>query len=250
MEMSLMRSKELMLRLFLVVFFEVLFELLIINLLRGWGEYNSLVFLFLDKCLFFSVLVILNATLTQQKIPFSIKLHKEQRELIFTLAIILIIIGLVNKKNLLSAFIIGLIGSTTEEYLFRGIILVTLFKLFQNSKNQLSRILFPLMISSVLFGLEHFLNLYSQSLLLTVVQVCQTMAMGFLFACIFIRTRNLLFPTVCHFCIDFVVTAFWGMQNSNSVSFESTIVIIVLYLIVGFAILIPTLTDSNPLVKK
>ncbi|WP_415590754.1 CPBP family intramembrane glutamic endopeptidase [Liquorilactobacillus ghanensis] len=249
-EMTLVRSKGLTLRLFLVVFFEVLFEFLIINLLRGIGEYNNLVFLFWDKCLFFSLLIVLNATLTQQKIHFSIKLNKEQRKLIFTLTIILIVIGLVNKGNFLSAFIIGLIASTTEEYLFRGIILVTLFKLFRNSKSQLSRILFPLVISSVLFGLEHFLNLYSQSLFLTVVQVCQTMAMGFLFACIFVRTRNLLFPIVCHFCIDFIITAFWGMQNNNNVSFKSSIFIIILYLIVGFAILMPTLTDNNPLVKK
>ncbi|WP_220096197.1 CPBP family intramembrane glutamic endopeptidase [Lactiplantibacillus plantarum] len=250
MEMTLVRSKELVLRLFLVVFFELLFELLIINLLRWGGEYNNLVFLFLDKCLFFSLLIVLNSALTKQKIPFSIKLNKEQQKLIFMLAIILIAIGLMNKENFLSAFVIGLIASITEEYLFRGIILVTLFKLFRNSKSQLSRILFPLVISSVLFGLEHFLNLYSQSLSLTIVQVCQTMAMGFLFACLFVRTRNLLFPIVCHFCIDFIVTALWGIQTNNNASLKSSGFVIILYLIVGFAILMPTLTDNNPLVKK
>lgn len=250
MEMTLVRSKELVLRLFLFVFFELLFELLIINLLRWGGEYNNLVFLFLDKCLFFSLLIVLNSALTKQKIPFSIKLNKEQQKLIFMLAIILIAIGLMNKENFLSAFVIGLIASITEEYLFRGIILVTLFKLFRNSKSQLSRILFPLVISSVLFGLEHFLNLYSQSLSLTIVQVCQTMAMGFLFACLFVRTRNLLFPIVCHFCIDFIVTALWGIQTNNNASLKSSGFVIILYLIVGFAILMPTLTDNNPLVKK
>ncbi|MBU7449563.1 CPBP family intramembrane metalloprotease [Lactiplantibacillus pentosus] len=250
MEMTLVRSKELVLRLFLVVFFELLFELLIINFLRWGGEYNNLVFLFLDKCLFFSLLIVLNSALTKQKIPFSIKLNKEQQKLIFMLAIILIAIGLMNKENFLSAFVIGLIASITEEYLFRGIILVTLFKLFRNSKSQLSRILFPLVISSVLFGLEHFLNLYSQSLSLTIVQVCQTMAMGFLFACLFVRTRNLLFPIVCHFCIDFIVTALWGIQTNNNASLKSSGFVIILYLIVGFAILMPTLTDNNPLVKK
>lgn len=243
-----MRSKELTLRLFLVVFFEVLFEFLIINILRWSGEYNNLFFLFWDKVLFVSLLIILNTTLTQQKIPFSIKLNKEQQKLIFMITIILIIIGLGNKENFVSAFIIGLIASTTEEYLFRGIIFVTLFKLFRSSKKQLSRILFPIVISSILFGLEHFLNLYSQSLFLTVVQVCQTMAIGFLFACIFVRTGNLLFPIICHFCIDFIVTALWGIQNNNSASLKGSIFIIILYLIVGVAILIPTL--PNQVIKE
>nr|WP_252894968.1 CPBP family intramembrane glutamic endopeptidase [Liquorilactobacillus satsumensis] len=113
-------------------------------------------------------------------------------------------------KKFLAAFTIGLIASTTEEYLFRGIILVTLLRLFWRSTKQSTRILFPAIISSVLFGLEHFLNLYSQNFSLTTIQVCQTMAMGFLFASLFIRTKNLLFPIICHFGIDFVVTAFWG----------------------------------------
>lgn len=103
----------------------------------------------------------------------------------------------------------------------------------------------PVIISSILFGLEHFLNLYSQSFSLTMVQVCQTMAMGTLFASIFIRTKNLLFSIICHFCIDFVITTLWGIQNPTGVSFKSSFFITILYLIIGFAILTPTLVDSH-----
>ncbi|WP_396022072.1 CPBP family glutamic-type intramembrane protease [Bombilactobacillus thymidiniphilus] len=70
-----------------------------------------------------------------------------------------------------------------------------------------------------MFGSEHFLNLYSQSFSATIIQVLQTTAMGFVFASIFVRTNNLLFPMLCHFSLDYVVTILWGMQNSSNISF-------------------------------
>ncbi len=234
----------------MVLFFEVLFELLAINILREINEYNNLLFLFFDKCLFLILLIILNTKLTQQRIPFSLKLNKEQRKLVFVLTVILFIIGLMNEKNFLSAFTIGLIASTTEEYLFRGIVLATLLHLFCHLKKQNARILFPIIVSSILFGLEHFLNLYAQNFSLTMVQVCQTMAMGFLFASIFIRTKNLLFPIICHFCIDFILTAFGGMQNTTKISFGGSAFIAMLYVIAGFAVLIPVLLNNNVEEKK
>ncbi|MFT8466514.1 MAG: CPBP family intramembrane glutamic endopeptidase [Liquorilactobacillus satsumensis] len=232
-----MNSTKMAQRLLGVLFVEVIFEFLGINILKGINESNNLFFLFFDKCLFLILLIILNAKLTRQKIPFSLKLNKEQRNLVLTLITALIIIGVMNEKNFLAAFTIGLIASTTEEYLFRGIILVTLLRLFWRSTKQSTRILFPAIISSVLFGLEHFLNLYSQNFSLTTIQVCQTMAMGFLFASLFIRTKNLLFPIICHFGIDFVVTAFWGVQNTNNASFGGAVSVAILYIMIGFIIL-------------
>ncbi|KGO32613.1 CPBP family intramembrane glutamic endopeptidase (plasmid) [Oenococcus alcoholitolerans] len=240
-----MENKKIIKRLLLVLIFEVLYELFAINILREINEYNNLLFLFLDKCLFLILLIILNTKLTKQSVPFSLKLNEKQRNYVSIFAIILFLISFINEKNFLSAVTIGLIASTTEEYLFRGIILVTLLHLFYRAKKQSTRILFPSVISSVLFGLEHFLNLYSQSLLLTVVQVCQTMAMGFLFASVFLRTKNLLFPMILHFCIDFMATIFWGMQNPAQVSFESSFFVIMLYLVIGFVVMIPVLVDNE-----
>ena len=97
-----MRNKVLIRQLILVVLFEVLFELFAINVLRGTGAYNNYLFLFLDKCLFLTLLIILNTKLTQQKIPFSLKLNKEQRDFIIILTVILIIVGLMNTKKLYS----------------------------------------------------------------------------------------------------------------------------------------------------
>ncbi|WP_396022071.1 CPBP family glutamic-type intramembrane protease [Bombilactobacillus thymidiniphilus] len=101
-----------------------------------------------------------------------------------------------------------------------------------------------------MFGSEHFLNLYSQSFSATIIQVLQTTAMGFVFASIFVRTNNLLFPMLCHFSLDYVVTILWGMQNSSNISFGSAIGVSVFYLIVGLFILMPILTDNKLKVEK
>ena len=149
-------DQKLVNKLCLVIFFELLFELLAINFLKAISEYNNLIFLALSKSLFLILLIILNKKLTRQQIPFSLKLNREQQKLIGVLIAGLVLIGLINKKNILMAITIGLIASTTEEYLFRGIVLVALLKLSYQTKKAYMRILIPVIISSMLFGLEHF----------------------------------------------------------------------------------------------
>jgi membrane protease YdiL (CAAX protease family) len=243
-------DQKLVNKLCLVIFFELLFELLAINFLKAISEYNNLIFLALSKSLFLILLIILNKKLTRQQIPFSLKLNREQQKLIGVLIAGLVLIGLINKKNILMAITIGLIASTTEEYLFRGIVLVALLKLSYQTKKAYMRILIPIIISSMLFGLEHFLNLYSQNLNLTIIQVCQTMAMGYIFASIFLRTKNLLFSMICHFSLDFIVTIFWGMKNDPGASMTYSIVPILIYLILGSIILVPVLTEGSLKIKK
>lgn len=229
---------------------EVLFELLESSILIAIGEYNNLLFLFIDKCFFLVLLMFLNARLTQQKITLSVRLGTDQKKLVIILASILLLLGFIRNKNVLAALAIGLMAATTEEYLYRGIVLGNLLRLFSHTKTGLSQILFPAIISSVLFGLQHFIHLYGQSLPLTVMQVCQTMGMGFLFASIFLRTKNLLFSMICHFSFDFVITVLWGIRNNQGISFAGVFVMTLVYTFIAFVILVPVLADKTLSMKK
>ncbi|UQS83606.1 hypothetical protein [Bombilactobacillus thymidiniphilus] len=127
-----MSHKRLTNRLIVLLVLEVLFEFGMVNFSRYLHENSSVLFLCLDKFLFLGLLILLNNWLTQRKIPFSLKLNKDQQKGILVVAGILIIMGLMNVKNFLNAIAVGFIAGTTEEYLFRGVVLLTLLELFDH----------------------------------------------------------------------------------------------------------------------
>lgn len=229
----------------MLILVEICFELFLGIFFSFIGKTNDLIFLVLGKILFLILLFILNFELTKQKIPFSFKLKREQRQIISILIIITFIAGFLHIKNFFVALTIGLVACTTEEYLMRGIVLVTLLRLFANFDNRFARILPPVIISSILFGMEHFLNLASQNLSFTIVQVCIAITMGFVFASIFLRTGNLLYPMICHFEIDFLLTLLHGAPHDINVSFQSSIPVMLFYLFIGLIILIPVLENDK-----
>ncbi len=88
-----------------------------------------------------------------------------------------------------------------EEFLFRGVILNMLLEKGQeNPTNKVSAIL----ISSVLFGLVHLLNLFDHPdlILFTVSQVFYATFIGIYLAVLYLKTRNIWVVALCHAAID------------------------------------------------
>jgi membrane protease YdiL (CAAX protease family) len=92
------------------------------------------------------------------------------------------------------AFVVG----PTEELLFRGLIQTGL-------RESLGR--WGIVIGALLFGFFHLINLASQSLGTTALQVSTAIVIGLFFGVLYDRTRNLVGASLAHSVADFSGTA-------------------------------------------
>lgn len=204
---------------------------------------DNLPVMFLSKIIFTIYILILNKYITKTKISLSFSFSKEVKKLIFLIFIIEIICCIAAPHKIIESFAIGLMASIPEEYLFRGIILGTLLKLFKNENNIKSRIWFPILISSFIFSLEHLYNLSGQSLSFTFAQMIQVFGMGIMFACLYIRTNNLTIPIIAHFTIDTLVSFIENpseemVQSNLSIqTIGMSFIIMMMYIIIGISII-------------
>lgn len=135
-----------------------------------------------------------------------------------------LILGLV--ISLISAAIVGF----TEETLVRGALLNSLMKIFSSSKY---RILLSSIISSVLFGALHLLNILNgQAVAETLYQVLYAAAIGFCFSMIVFITKSLAIPIIVHTIIDWS-DYFFNMSGSPILQNEWYIPVILTVLYVG-----------------
>ncbi|MHA1192808.1 MAG: CPBP family glutamic-type intramembrane protease [Promethearchaeota archaeon] len=122
-------------------------------------------------------------------------------------------------------FVLMLIPGIWEEVAFRGV-------LFQLNLRKYS-LKATLILTSLLFGAAHFLNLIrGQSLSTTILQVIFAAFLGFLFGYMYLKTNSLLPSIITHYLIDSVGPLF---MNANFPDFISSS----LFLIFGVG-LIPT----------
>lgn len=106
-----------------------------------------------------------------------------------------------------------------EELLVRGTVFMMLLMLFKNSKWQ---VFIVAVISSLIFGSIHFINLSGGDALLDVVQqVVYATIIGLAFAVLYVRTGSLWAPIVVHSFVD--ITAF--LQNSSDAMTWSWLII-------------------------
>ena len=131
----------------------------------------------------------------------------------------------INKLFLLTALRAGI----SEEVIFRfGLIGVLLGAL----KNHRGRIAWSLLISSLIFGGMHLINLRLQPIGTTLLQVAFAFGLGLLFACVYLYTGQLWLTILFHFLVDFpsfVISH--GIVSTATVSSASLITITILVLI-------------------
>lgn len=91
-----------------------------------------------------------------------------------------------------------------EEFLFRGLILNTLLEKMKN--NHLKSKIAAIVISSVLFGVVHFLNLFNDSNTLNdcFVDVCFATFIGIFLGALYLRTKNIWVVVFYHALVDLV----------------------------------------------
>jgi len=104
-----------------------------------------------------------------------------------------------------------------EELAFRGTIFPLFIKSFKKAKRP---IIVSAVLSSLMFGLVHFINLFSQTenLIGITSQVFFATAIGVFFCGLMIRTENILIPCIIHALINFSFGAGELKQSIEEVS--------------------------------
>jgi membrane protease YdiL (CAAX protease family) len=102
--------------------------------------------------------------------------------------------------------IVYFVNAIVEEVLFRGIILSFFIKHFVGNHKK-NFILYSSFASSVLFGLFHAMNFFTNEFEMSskaiIYQIYASFAVGFLLCIIYLKTRNLLYIILSHFIYNF-----------------------------------------------
>lgn len=116
----------------------------------------------------------------------------------------------------------ALVIAIAEEMAYRGQILIQSIR-WTKSKNPY---LFGLFLSSLLFSISHLVNLSSQSVKATIIQVITTFSVGLILGVIYLTSGNFFFPVMIHFLIDFSALTQNNSMNSTNNSFLPCIVML------------------------
>jgi membrane protease YdiL (CAAX protease family) len=139
--------------------------------------------------------------------------------------IIVFIIPLINipylinpvKNNLIYILLSGLYVGIMEEIIFRGFLYRAIEEKFNKNK--------AIIISSIIFGLIHFINIGSAQIQFVVLQVVYATAIGIIFAVIFSMTQSLFLCIVVHALTD--ILSFYCQEPIAIVEFSGTIICII-----------------------
>ncbi|KRK11958.1 abortive infection protein [Lacticaseibacillus zeae DSM 20178 = KCTC 3804] len=102
------------------------------------------------------------------------------------------------------AISVGLAAGPFEEYLCRGLLLGLLLKTF-NRYSKVTQIWTAVLISSLLFGLLHAINLSYQSLNDTILQMISAGLGGVFYSAVYLRTGTILMAMIVHGLWDFIL---------------------------------------------
>lgn len=110
--------------------------------------------------------------------------------------------------------------AVSEECLFRGLILNVLL---DSRKGRKGAVWFAVIVSSVMFGLRHFLNLITtpHTVVSTTGQVLFTFMAGFYLCAVYLRTDNIGICVFIHFWEDFF-TGFWAVVSTSAAAAQTT----------------------------
>ena len=121
-----------------------------------------------------------------------------------------------------------------EECVFRGVVFSFLANTFSNDKKGF---LMTYVISSVVFGTVHLLNIFSgANPLATILQVGYSTLTGGLFAFAFIKTKNILFAALTHSIYNFCGLYFTSTQGLGSgviFDFPTGLIMAIVSILVG-----------------
>lgn len=191
------------------------------------------------------VICLLNYFIIRQKI-FVKPSETKVGWLVFLVVCFTIVLLCFGHKHFWIALDVGAIAALPEELMFRGIILAFVLKLMTNKSTDQWRVIFSLIISALIFGGFHYINLTSQSFGFTSLQVVNAAALGMILGAVYIKSGTIIVPMALHFIYDFLVTVVKGMSATNYVSVQfNQWVGISLYVIIYSAIAL-SIINHNP----
>lgn len=126
------------------------------------------------------------------------------------------------------AMVTALVIAIAEEMAYRGQILIQSIR-WTKSKNPY---LFGLLLSSFLFAVSHLVNLSSQPIKATLIQVITTFSVGLILGVIYLTSGNFFFPVMIHFLIDFSALTQNNSMNSTNNSFLPCIVMLAIAVVI------------------
>ena len=116
----------------------------------------------------------------------------------------LIVNGNINPFNIFNLMLYCFAIGVYEEFLCRGWLFNEFIERFGNTKKQ---VLLSIILSSLIFGGIHFINVFttSQGLLVTLAQIIQASASGMFLASIYYKNKNILSVIILHALYDFAI---------------------------------------------
>lgn len=104
-----------------------------------------------------------------------------------------------------AAIITGFAPGFFEEVVLRGSALSNMMHQWKDKKNPVLR---SLVVSSLVFGALHLINLSHAGVAETLMQVGYAAGAGFLFGAAYLRSRNIVGPVICHAIVDISAAIF------------------------------------------
>ncbi|GAW65201.1 hypothetical protein FC65_GL000223 [Ligilactobacillus acidipiscis DSM 15836] len=204
----LYKNKKTLSFLFSIICFVVMVQVIGFTSISKLPKTFAVIF---QESFFWIIIYLINKYLIKQRISW--KVQCSYKELFFVLFPVylyaLFAIVLIQNKGVSQAgypFIVGIFVSFFEEYYFRGITLgVIISNISKCKKIKLyGEVWLSCLGSSIIFALTHFLNLNSQPMQLTLMQVVQTFFLGMLLNALYVRSGSLIVPMMFHFLLNFI----------------------------------------------
>jgi len=179
----------------------IISESAIYQFVHAGKDYAQLI---VDVCIFL-IALLLNKYFFKVKVyPFNNRRPIYQLLNAVPLIILLIFTGKISPLGMPKNFVLAVISvvmvGIAEEYVFRGLLLPILYKLFNN------KAFLAIVISSLGFGVMHFINLLNHfPFYFIFAQVLLTAGSGMLYAALYFKTHNLVLPITLHIINDLTI---------------------------------------------
>ncbi len=159
--------------------------------------------------------LLINHFYTKEKFHFSnwnIFLRSWMVDLFIGYYIIAIILNHNQMHHIGFYFVLAALIGIAEEFTFRGMILGSLIHNWRGKNPILGGVL----LSSLIFGLTHAVNAFSQPLPNTIVQIVVAFSLGVILAFMYLRTNNLITPILFHLLVDFTSISLTNTTESQA----------------------------------
>lgn len=165
----------------------------------------------------FVIFYFINQRFTRQKIGIRPTISWSQLLVVswpLYLAFAIAVLEIVINKNLFWSLAIsaGVCAGIFEEFLFRGLILGILLKAFEHMTKK-RQVWSAVVISSVLFGLIHSVNVLRQPIGDTALQMLFAVGFGLILSVLYLRSGTILLPMLFHGTWDFSIGIVEGSIN-------------------------------------